>query len=207
MPSTAMLGFLDLPAEVRIDIYKCLFQASLLSIEPRYQHCRKAVCPCAFPWQLVNTCQQLRAEALPYLLAATTLSIAGGVGTISSLPQTWLPSIPRAVVLSIEQFGKDPLDFATFRALQILELRELAVWCNYHDDESFSGEDGAETMINMAMFQLKRNSLHLHTLCNEKGRSFNILLFCRFVITSAKHETIVREMPDNRIMLTSCRLL
>ena len=149
----SMSSIFDLPAEVRIEIYQHLFTSSRLSIEPKYPsvpHCRKPICCCAFPWHIVNTCQKLRHEALPYLLAATTLQINGASDSAGLLPPLYLASIPRAVILNLESYSKRPLELERLSALQALELRNIAVWCHYHDEEYLLGENGEEVMINMA---------------------------------------------------------
>ena len=200
-----MSSFLDFPAEVRIEVYQHLFSASQLSVEPEYpsvSHCRRSICSCAFPWHIVNTCQKLRDEALPYLLAATTLQIASASHKAQLLPSNFLASITRAVILNLDTFSKRPLELYRLAALRTLELRNIAVWCHYHDEESLLGNGGEEAMIDMAMFNLKRNSAQLYTLCNTKDRNFGILLFCRYVITSANQETLVSDLVNNGIGLT-----
>lgn len=185
---------LQLPMEIRAAIYDQLFRSAHLSIEPGYPsvpHCRYSICSCWFPWQIVNTCQQLRQEALEYLLAATTLQIVSLPTKTQLLPPVLLSGIPRAMILSVEAYSKRPLDLSILPSLRILEIHNIAVWCQYHDEEYFSGEAGDETMFDLAMFNLKRNSVHLHQLCIKEDRHHKILLYCRYVVSSVKQETLV----------------
>ena len=49
-------SFLELPTEVRIEVYQHLFTSSILSIEPTYPsipHCRYSICSCSFQWHIV----------------------------------------------------------------------------------------------------------------------------------------------------------
>ena len=187
-------SLLEVPLEIRVEIYQHLFNSAQLAIEPVYPsvpHCRFSICSCLFPWQIVNTCHQLRQEALGYLLAATTLQVASLPKKAELLPPVFLDTIPRIMIMNVGSYLKSPLDFGLFRSLQTLELHNIAVWCQYHDEEYLCGEDGNEIMFDLAMFNLKRNSLHLHQLCNKQDRLFNILLYCRYVVASVKQETLV----------------
>lgn len=200
--SQPSLGFLDIPAEVRVEVYQHLFRSAELSLEPAFpsvSHCGFTICPCRFPYALLSTCRTLRQEALSYLLAATTLQLSNTSShKLALLPAHYLAGIPRAVVLNIGQFLKHPLNFAQFPALQMLELRNIVVWCRYHDERDLCGEsddDGAaadELMLNLAMFNIKRHSASLAGLCASAERPFNITLHCRFVVSSARQETLVR---------------
>ncbi len=198
---------LELPLEIRVEIYQHLFKSARLSIEPVYPaipHCRFSICSCWFPWHIVNTCHLLRQEALQYLLAATTLQIASLPNKAALLPAMFTSAIPRAVVMNVESYSKSPLDLGSFRLLRTLELHNIAVWCQYHDEEYLCGDGGDEVMYDLAMFNLKRNSLHLHQLCSTRDRAFNILLYCRYVVSSVKHETLVsRRKVLLCIVLTS----
>ena len=196
-------GLLELPFEIRTEIYRCLFDSARLSIEPVYPsipHCRYTICSCWFPWHIVNTCQQLRQEALGSLLAATTLQIASLPTKAKLLPDVFLSTIPKAIIMNVESYSKSPLDLGSFRSLRTLELHNIAVWCQYHDEESLCGElGGNEIMFDLAMFNLKRNSLHLSSLCHSRDRTFKILLHCRYVV---KNETLVSGRSIGCIVLT-----
>jgi hypothetical protein len=179
--------------EIRAAIFHHLFASARLSIEPGYPsvpHCRFSICSCWFPWQIVNTCQQLRQEALGYLLAATTVQIVSLPSKLQLLPPLLLSGLQRVTIMNVESYSKRPLDLSILPSLRILEIHNIAVWCQYHDEEYFSGEAGDETMFDLAIFNLKRNSFHLHQLC-EKSRIFKILLYCRYVVSSVKQETLV----------------
>lgn len=66
---TKALGFLDLPAEIRITIYQFLFSCSTLFIDlgPAF------ICRDLFHYEITATCHGIRAEAIPCLNGATTL--------------------------------------------------------------------------------------------------------------------------------------
>jgi hypothetical protein len=188
------LGFLDLPAEVRVEVYQHLFHAAELSLEPAFpsvSHCGVSICPCRFPYALLSTCRTLRQEAESYLLAATTLQLASTCHKLDLLPASYLSGISRAVVLNVKQYLKQPLDFDRFAALKTLELRNIAVWCRYMNEDALWGEDGDQVMLDLAMFNIKRHSASLASLCASADRPFNILLGCRFVVSSARPETLV----------------
>lgn len=194
MPEKPSCHLLDLPLEIRVEIYQHLFRSAQLSIQPTWPsipHCRFSICSCWFPWHIINTCRLLREEALEYLLAATTLQIASLPSKAKLLPHAFSSAIPRTIVMNVESYSKSPLDLETFRSLRTLELHNIAVWCQYHDEEYLCAEGGEVVMYDLAMFNLKRNSLHLHQLCNTRDRAFNILLYCRYVVSSVKHETLV----------------
>ena len=142
-----------------------------------------------------NTCRRLRQECLPYLLENTTLRVASTPEKAYLLPTAYLPSIPKAVILNVESYFRKPLDLARLTSLRTLELRNIAVWCQYHDEEYLLGEDGEEVMLNLAKFNLRRISIPIHQLCSSKDRTFNILLHCRYVVTSATQETLVSSFP------------
>lgn len=193
-PLQPALGFLDLPAEVRVEVYQHLFCSSELSLEPAFpsvSHCGFSICPCRFPHALLSTCRTLRGEALSYLLASTTLQLASTTHKLSLLPASYLRGIPRAVVLNVRQYLKQPVDFGLLAALRTLEFRNIAVWCRYHDESDLFGEGGDSIMLNLAMFNIRRHSGSLASLCASTERPFNIILGCRFVVSSAKHETLV----------------
>lgn len=185
-------GFLDLPAEVRVDIYRHLFRDAVLALEPAFpalSHCGYSICRCQFPHAVVSTCRTIRLEAVAYLLASTTLSLASTSHKLDLLPAYYLSAIPRARVFSIGQYLKRPINFDRFPALETLELHNIAVWCRYHSAEDLAGEDGEQIMLSLAMFNIKRHGPDLALLCASSDRRFNILLHCRFVIS--RQETLV----------------
>jgi hypothetical protein len=125
-------GFLDLPTEIRIEVYQHLFEAARLSIEAAHvtsQHCGFNICSCAFPWHIINTCRRLRQEALPYLLAATTLTVSSTLTRANLIPAAYLSAIPRAVVLDAKAFSAEPFQLERFVSLRTLELRNITIWC------------------------------------------------------------------------------
>ena len=204
LPAVPLSKLLELPMEIRAEIYWHLFRSSRLSIEavhPVVSHCGTSICSCWFPWEIINACKQLRSEALEHLLAATTLRIMNVPSKAKLLPLIFRAGIPRAMIMNIESFSRSPLDLSTFDSLRMLELHNIAVWCQYHDEEYLCSEEGDEVMFNLAMFNLKRNSAHLHELCSSKARSFKILLHCRYVVSSVKHETLVGSLMQALYLL------
>jgi hypothetical protein len=209
MPVSGVLisrSLTDLPAEVRVQIYQHLFDGAELSVEPAFpavSHCNRSFCVCRFPHALLSTCRLLRLEATSYLLKSTTLHLSSTSHKVRLLPPSFIAGISRAVIMNIGHYLREPLDFTKFQALRVLELRNIAVWCRYHEDDDFEGEAGHELMMNLATFNIKRNSASLAALCACVERPFKIILCCRFVISSfrQRQETLVstlswRKLPD-----------
>lgn len=191
--SAPRCGFLHLPYEIRTEVYSYLFEAAQLSIEAVHAtspHCGYTICSCAFPWHISHTCRQLRAEALPYLLAATTLEVSSSLVKATIIPPPYLSAIPRAVVLDAKAFSSQPFKLDSFNSLKTLELRNITIWCKYHDEAYFESKEGDESMFGLAMFNLNRISNLLTALCDEVERDFKILLCCQYVVNSLTHETI-----------------
>lgn len=186
---------LDLPAEVRVVIYRHLFEAAQLSLggagHPNTPHCGFAVCSCAFPWHILRTCRQLRWEALPYLLPATTLQVAGTLDKVNRLPSSYLSAIPRAIILNAEAFSKMPLFLDHIQGLKILEIRNMTIWCRYHEGTYLESPAADDSMVDLAMFNLNRISGHLGRLCAESTRTLRVFLRCQYVVSSMTDETIV----------------
>ena len=140
-------------------------------------------------------------------MEATTLQVASAPAKANLLPATYLTLIPRAIILNVESYFKKPLDLAKLSSLRTLELRNIAVWCQYHSEDDLMSDDGAEVMLNLAKFNLKRISVPLHTLCASKERKFNVLLHCRYVVTSASQETLVSLKEVKEILINVLRML
>lgn len=188
------IGLLDLPAEVRVQIYQHLFAGADLSIEPAFpavSHCGYTICQCHFPRAILVTCRTLRDEAWASLLAAATLTMNSTSQKLDLLPPFYLAGIPKLVVLNVGQYLKRPPDLNRFAALKTLELHNIAIWCRYHKAEDLCGESGEQIMLDLSIFNIKRHGAALAALCASTERLFNILLHCRFVITSADQETLV----------------
>jgi hypothetical protein len=186
---------LALPAEVRIEIYRHLFEAAEISIDgsnAKCLQCAVSICSCAFPWRVINACQQLRGEALPYLMSATTLQISGTLEGAARLPTKYVSTIPRAVILDPSTFSKSTTHLEQFHNLRILELRNITIWCKYHDEAYLESPAADECMIGLALFNLNRISAQLTRLCTNKARAFEILLCCQYVASSLSDKTIVR---------------
>jgi hypothetical protein len=199
MPESAPSGsrsLTDLPAEVRVLIYHYLFHSAELSVEPAFpavSHCNRSFCVCRFPYALINTCRLLRTEATSYLLRSTTLHLSSTSNKVTLLPSSYVAGIGKAVIMNVGHYLRQPLDFTKFSALKVLELRNIAVWCRYHEDDDFEGEAGHELMMTLATFNIKRHSASLAALCECTQRPFKIILCCRFVISSfrQRQETLV----------------
>lgn len=190
-------SLLTLPPEIRVEIFRHLFLNSQIladgSCSMNGYRCGTKICRCSFPHQLLVSCRQLRWEANSYLLAATTLQISGAMKQlVSNVPQAVLSAIPRVVISDARRsLSKLPLQFDMFDSLKILELRNITIWCQYHDEEYLKSLAGDECMMGLAWFNLNRISPQLTHLCADKHRSFRILLCCQFVASSMTGETIV----------------
>lgn len=184
---------LAVPGEIRLEVYRYLFDGAQLSIEsahPTGSPCGFTICSCAFPWHILRTCKKLRSEALPYLLAATTLEVASTMVKAANIPSSYLSAIPRAVVLDAKAFTNTPFQLDVFTSLKLLELRNITIWCKYHDEAYLESEEGDESMYGLAMFNLSRISNLLVELCTGLDRPFGIRLCCQYVVSSLTHETI-----------------
>lgn len=185
---------LNLPLEIRIEIYRNLFDAAQLSIDGGRSNsvrCKSSICSCAFPFHILNTCRQLRGEAMPYLLSATTLQVSSTLEKAARLPSSYISAIPRAVILNAEAFSKNPWRLDDFHSLKTLELRNITIWCKYHDEAYLESAAGDECMIGLALFNLNRINAQLTHLCADMQRWFKILICCQYVVSSATDETIV----------------
>ncbi|KIV86799.1 hypothetical protein PV11_02387 [Exophiala sideris] len=176
---------LELPAEIRVAIYRHLFANAQLFLQGRskFFHCGPKLCSCDFPWQILGTCWRLRHEAMPYLLLATTIRFASTLENADRLPQSYLSAIPQAVC-RIDAVGKLPLRLDMFRGLKVLELRDLVIWCKYYNPAYLENPAADEGMIDRAVFNLKRSGVNLSELDGQ--RSFKVLLHCQFVTSSSK---------------------
>ena len=185
---------LAVPIEVRLGVYQYLFDGALLctnSGRSSGSSCGHTVCSCAFPWQILGTCKQLRSEGLPYLLAATTLEFSSTMVNMAKIPSSYLSIIPKAIVLDAKAFSKLPLQLELLKELKVLELRNITIWCKYHDETYLDSEDGNESMYELAMFNLGRTSTSLVELCMRPGRTFSMRLCCQYVVSSLQNATIV----------------
>lgn len=182
---------LDLPLEIRVEIYRHLFAGSQLSLDLSHHvpasHCRPPVCTCRFPWPITAICRQLRRESLPLLLAATTLTIPTTLDRVQDVPRGHRGSIPHAVVLDVKAFAADfprsslichpptpPLTHFLphcLPRLRTLELRNLTIWCQFHSEAFLESPEADDCMINLAMFNLRRTSPRLVELCDRPRSS------------------------------------
>lgn len=194
LPSQLACPLLAIPGEVRLGIYQYLFDGAKLCIESCHSSdspCGRTVCSCAFPWHILGTCRQLRREALPYLLAATTLEVSRTIVNVAKILSSYLPSIPKIVVLDVAAFSKLPLELEALKNLKVLELRNITIWCKYYDEAYMDSEYGDRSMYRLAMFNLGRTSASLVEICTKPGRPFNIRLGCQYVVSSLQNATIV----------------
>jgi hypothetical protein len=199
------LGFLDLPAEIRIEIYQHLFRAAQI-IVPATQllapQIQSLVCSSGFQRHVLNTCWTIRNEALSYLMAATTLQICQPLDEAVPIPPYYLDNIPRLVVSDAKAFSRQPFKPDRLPGLQVLELRNITIWCKYHSESFFlEGELGSSTMYDLALYNINRISPTLTKMIHEKQRAYKVRLFCQFVVSSASHDTIVRsQLPRQETM-------
>lgn len=190
---TTGLGFLDLPTEVRLEIYQYLFDASKLSCQtphPTYPACGYKICTCLFPHQITQTSRQLRYETLPMLLSATTIQVAGSFSDVLTMPASYLECVNAAVVLDAKLFSLRPFQMEHLPNLKVLELRNITVWCKFYDEVFLESPAADDAMYGMALFNLQRTGRSLLELC-EGSRSFAVRLCCQFVVNSLSDETIV----------------
>ena len=186
-------SLLDLPPEIRIQIYTYLFEASRLSCDTPHlslPHCGYSICTCLFPRHITTTCHQLRQETMPYLTTSTTLEVAGSLDKIIKMPLPYLSSITQVIVLDAKPFSLRPFQVEKLPALEILELRNITVWCKFYDETFLFSRHADQAMFDMALFNLKRIASSLLDLCCQP-RTFNIHLCCQFVVNSLSDETIV----------------
>jgi hypothetical protein len=194
-PELPPIGFLDLPAEIRIEIYRHLFRAAQIVV-PATQLVASALSPIAcsggFQRHVLDTCWTIRNEALSYLLAATTLQICQPLGEAVPIPPYYLENIPRLVVSDAKAFSRQPFKPDRLPGLQVLELRNITIWCKYHSENFFlEGELGSSTMYDLALYNINRISPALTQMICDKQRAYKVCLFCQFVVSSASHDTIV----------------
>jgi hypothetical protein len=197
---TSGLSFLDLPAELRIQIYQHLFEAAQIivncsraSMPPLVVPSLKgATCGGGFQRHLLSTCRTIRNEATAYLLAATTLQISHPLDEAVPIPPYYLANIPRLIVADPKAFSREPFRADRLQGLQVMELHNIIIWCKFHSESFFlESEVGSPTMFGLALYNLNRISPALTSLIGRKGRSFKIRLVCQFVVSSATHDTIV----------------
>jgi len=204
-------GFLDLPTEIRYEVYSQLFADAKLAYDAPHAtlpSCGDSVCSCLFPRQIVDTCRQLRQESLPILMAATTVEVAGSFDKVVTMPPCYLGAINRAVVLDAKLFSQRPFQLERLPALRVLELRNITIWCKFYDEVFLESPQADEAMIGMAYFNLNRIGKSLVALCHVE-RAFKLLLCCQFVVNSLSDETVVWLRTNNwtRSSLTSSSTL
>lgn len=186
-------SFLDLPTEIRLEIYQYLFDSSKLSCQTphvTYPACGFKVCTCLFPDQITKASRQLRDETLPILLGATTLQVAGSFDNMLTMPPSHLESVTSAVVLDAKLFSLRPFQLEFLPNLKLLELRNITVWCKFYDEIFLESSMADAVMYDMALFNLQRTGKSLRELC-EGARPFTVHLCCQFVVNSLSDETIV----------------
>ncbi|KAK5085293.1 hypothetical protein LTR05_004574 [Lithohypha guttulata] len=117
------------------------------------------------------------------------------------MPEFYVGSISKAIVLDAKQFSLRPFQLEKLPALRILELRNITVWCMFYDEVFLQSPQADEAMYDMTMFNVKRMSATLHELCRS-SRSFKIHLCAQFVMSSLSDETIhaVISVDDRKII-------
>jgi hypothetical protein len=189
------LSLLSLPLEIRLLIYHHLYHSPHLSLEPTFptpSHCLRPLCPCRFPLSLSLTCRTLHHETLPLLLPLTTLTLHTSPSTLYHHPPTKRPRHTPHTITNLRAFLKPspttphPVShtLSFLPSLRLLELHNIAIWCCYLSSTSLLSADGGgdETMLNLAMFNVKRHSGPLAALCADRQRGFKVVLGCRFVV-------------------------
>ncbi|KAJ9613035.1 hypothetical protein H2200_002976 [Cladophialophora chaetospira] len=102
-----------------------------------------------------------------------------------------LSAIPRVVVEdTVRYWNQQALDLNPFHGLKTLELRNIIIWCKYHDEAYLQSTEGDDCMLQLALFNLNRIHPDLKRICAASDRSFEILLWCQYVVSSSTHETI-----------------
>ncbi|KAI1624005.1 hypothetical protein EDD37DRAFT_393427 [Exophiala viscosa] len=199
---------LELPAEIRIEIYRHLFADAQLFLQgkAKFFHCGPELCSCDFPWQILGTCRRLRQDALPYLLAATTLRFASTLENADRLPQNYLAAISQAVICRVDAIGSGPLQLERFRGLKVLEVRDLVIWCKYYDQAYLETPTADEGMIGLALFNLKRSTLNLTICYFDTQRVFKILLHCHFVTSSSSKSIVSRKFFSSSLLPPPARM-
>ncbi|EXJ74963.1 uncharacterized protein A1O5_01659 [Cladophialophora psammophila CBS 110553] len=127
---------------------------------------------------------------MPYLLSSTTLRICGSPKDVLPLPPSHISAIPHIVILDVREFSKQPLELDQFYSLRTLELRNIDVWCKYHDETYLQSATADEFMINLALFNLYRITPRLTWLCLDSRKPFEVLLCCQYMMPSTTQETI-----------------
>ena len=195
------LGFLDLPAEVRIEIYQHLFEAAQIIVsatQPIALPFAPIVCSGGFQRHVLNTCWTIRNEALSYLMAATTLHICQPLDDAIPIPPYYLQNIPRLLVSDVKAFSRQPFNADHLPGLQVLELHKVTIWCRYYAESFFLKDKlGSSIMYNLALYNINRISPSLTKLVEDKQRAYRIRLFCQFVVSSVSHDTMV-SYPNRR---------
>lgn len=199
------LSFLDLPVEIRLEVYLHLFEAAKLACDTphaSWPSCGFSICSCLFPRQITSTCRQLREESLPILMAVTTVEVAGSFDKVVAMPKIYLGAINRAVVLDAKLFSLRPFQLERLPALRILELRNITIWCKFYDEVFLESPQADDAMISMAYFNLARIGKSLQELCIS-SRPFRLHICCQFVVNSLSDETVVSLLTCD----TLCYLL
>ncbi|KIW11777.1 hypothetical protein PV08_09049 [Exophiala spinifera] len=135
---------------------------------------------------------------MPHLFSAATLRISGTGARTGHLPQQYMAKIPRAIVQDPGSFSKTMIDIDQLYSLKVLELRNVAIWCTYHDEAFLESPAPDESMVGLALFNLTRISGQLMGLCSEKGKVFQILLYCEYVVSSSAGWTVLAIIDFNK---------
>lgn len=191
-------GLLTLPLEIRVEIYRYLFDSAELRIDnntTKCLQCASSVCCCAFPCHALQICRQIRYEAMPHLFSAATLRVSGTFARTGRLPDQYMSKIPRLIVQDPGSFSKAMIDIDQLYNLKVLELHNIAIWCKYHDEAFLESPAADESMVGLALFNLTRISGQLKRLCSGRGSTFQILLYCQYVVSSSADRTIVCMKP------------
>jgi hypothetical protein len=125
-------------------------------------------------------------------MAATTLRICQPLDEATPIPQYYLQNIPRLLVSDAKAFSRQPFNADRLPGLQVLELRNITIWCKYHAESFFLDDElGSSTMYDLALYNINRISPSLTKLIEDKQRAYRVRLCCQFVVSSISHDTIV----------------
>jgi hypothetical protein len=185
---------LALPGEIRTLIYGYLFAGIEVSANGGHRYCRCStdVRVRLFPWQITASCRKLRHEAMPLLLASTTLHIcATGREMPPPLPPSYLSTIPHLVTLSKGTCWNPDYSPELFGGIKTLEIRNIIVWCKYHEDAYLLQPEADECMHSLVLVGLNRINPKLACMCLDPNLPFKTLLCCQFVVSSGTHEATI----------------
>jgi hypothetical protein len=129
------------------------------------------------------------------MLERSTSHIGKGVALVAQAAVPVCPSVYRRPTISDSR--NDHSSFYATPGLQVLELRNITVWCKYHAESFFLDDElSSSIMHDLALYSINRISPSLTKLVEDKQRAYRVRLFCQFVVSSASYDTIVVSYPN-----------